>query len=158
MEADIDATRETTIEAVYREHGARMWRALRLATGSPDVASEALAEAFAQLIARGPGVRDPVAWVWRAGFKLAAGEMQRRGRSVELSDELPADAPESLVDLDRALLMLTRHQRTAVVLADYAGWSHGEIASILGSTPGAVAVHVHRARRKLKSLLEEHDV
>ncbi|MEX0985465.1 MAG: sigma factor-like helix-turn-helix DNA-binding protein [Actinomycetota bacterium] len=155
--ADIDVERGEIIEAVYREHGPRLWRALRLATGNPDVASEAVAEAFAQLIGRGEAVRDPEAWVWRAGFRLAMGEMRRASKALPLPDELPRDAPEPLVDLERALRVLTAHQRTAVVLANYAGWSHREIAEVLDSTSAAVAVHVHRARRRLRTLLEEHD-
>lgn len=161
QDADVGANIETdhhaAIEAVFRVHGPRLWRALRLATGSRDTASEAVAEAFAQLIARGAAVRDPGAWVWRAAFKVAAGEMQRGRRYVQLTEDLPQDAPEPLVDLERALRALTVHQRTAVVLADYAGWSHLEIAGILHSTPAAVAVHVRRARRRLRTSLEEHD-
>ena len=45
-----------------------------------DIASEALSEAFAQLIARGAAVHDPASWVWRSAFRIARGEMQRRGR------------------------------------------------------------------------------
>jgi RNA polymerase sigma-70 factor (ECF subfamily) len=156
--ANIETDRHAAIEAIYREHGDRLWRALRLATASEDVASEVLAEAFAQLIARGVAIRDPGAWVWRSAFKIAAGEMQRRGRHDPLPQELPVESPELLVDLERALRTLSPHQRTAVILAEYAGWSHMEIARTLHSTPAAVGVHVHRARRRLRALLEVRDV
>jgi RNA polymerase sigma-70 factor (ECF subfamily) len=154
---ETETERHAAIESLFRTQSPKLWRALRLATGSPDVASEAVADAFAQLIARGSAVRDPAAWVWRAGFKIAKGELQRRSRAVQLPENLPRDAPEPLVDLEVALRALTTHQRTAVVLADYAGWSHAEIAEILGSTSAAVAVHVHRARRRLRAMLEEDD-
>jgi RNA polymerase sigma factor (sigma-70 family) len=65
--------------------------------------------------------------------------------------------PEPFVDLWRALATLPAKQRASVVLADYAGWSHREIAAALGSTVSAVGVHVHRARRRLRELLEDHD-
>ena len=148
---------QTAVEAVFREQGDRMWRTLRLATGNSDVASEAVAEAFAQLIARGSDIRDPAAWAWRSAFSIAAGEMKRRGRDRPLPEDLPARAPELLVDLERALRTLSHHQRVSILLADYAGWSHSEIARIIHSTPAAVAVHVHRARRRLKGILEVHD-
>jgi DNA-directed RNA polymerase specialized sigma24 family protein len=48
-------------------------------------------------------------------------------------------------------------QRASLVLADYAGWSHREIARALGSTVSAVGVHVHRARKRLRDLLEDDD-
>jgi DNA-directed RNA polymerase specialized sigma24 family protein len=74
-----------------------------------------------------------------------------------LSGEPAITDPEPLVDVLRALAELTMHQRTAVVLADYAGYPHAEIAKILGSTTAAVAVHVYRGRRRLRSLLEVND-
>lgn len=150
MGTDIDAERRAAVEAVYREHEGKLWRALHLSFGSAEIASEAVAEAFAQLLGRGTAVHDPAAWVWRAAFKIAAGEMQRT-KMLPLPDELPAGSPDSLVDLERALGALTRHQRIAVVLADYAGWSHRDIADAIGSTSAAVAVHIHRARRHLRS-------
>jgi RNA polymerase sigma-70 factor, ECF subfamily len=157
VEASIEAGQRTAIETVYRQQGDRLWRALRLAMGSSDVATDAVAEAFAQLIARGPDVRDPVGWVWKAAFRIAAGEMKRRVRDAALAEDLPIDAPEPLVDLERGLRELTPHQRAAVVLAEYAGWTHAEIARALRSTPAAVAVHVHRARKRLRVLMEERD-
>jgi RNA polymerase sigma-70 factor, ECF subfamily len=157
VEVEIETDHRAALEAVYLEHGDRLWRALVLATGSGDIAAEAVAETFAQLIARGPAVKDPAAWIWRSAFRIATGEMQRRRRLDPLPDELPFDAPEPLIDLNRALRTLTAHQRTAVVLADYAGWGHADIARFMGSTPAAVAVHVHRARRRLRALLEVDD-
>ena len=72
-------------------------------------------------------------------------------------DEPPVEMPEPLVDLWRALGRLPATQRASVVLADYAGWSHREIAAALGSTVSAVGVHVHRARRRLRELLGGSD-
>lgn len=121
------------------------------------MADDAVAEAFAQALARGDELRDPLAWIWRAAFRIAAGELKARSMIGEL-DVDPADtAPEPVADLIRALRALTPHQRAAVVLADYAGYSHREIAEILGSSVSAVGVHVHRARRRLRRLLEVDD-
>jgi RNA polymerase sigma-70 factor (ECF subfamily) len=145
------------LEGIYREHGPRLWRALLLATGDPEVASDALAEAFAQALRRDSDLRDPAAWVWRAGFRIAAGEMKTRNRVEAMSVDVVQEMPESFLDLWAALRRLTPHQRTAVVLADYAGWSHREIARAMGSTASAVGVHAHRARRRLRELLEDRD-
>jgi DNA-directed RNA polymerase specialized sigma24 family protein len=145
------------IERTFRDHQARLWKSLVLATGSADVASEAVSEAFAQAIARGEAIRDPAAWVWTAAFKIAKGELARLGSEGPFTGEFAIADPEPLVDVLRALAELTVHQRTAVVLADYVGYRHAEIAKILGSTTAAVAVHVHRGRRRLRSLLEVND-
>jgi len=43
------------------------------------------------------------------------------------------------------------------VLHDYAGYPASEIASIIGSTAPAVFVHLSRARKRLRTLLEVDD-
>jgi RNA polymerase sigma-70 factor, ECF subfamily len=163
MEADVERDlaeperAEQRLERVYREDGARLWRAVLLASGNREVADDAVAEAFAQALRRGPAIRDPAAWVWRAAFRLAAGELKERGRMETFEEEPMSGLPEPFVDLWRALARLPMRQRASVVLADYAGWSHREIAKALGSSVSAVGVHVHRARKRLRDLLEDDD-
>ena len=145
------------VEEVFVDQHARLWRSVVLWSGSTDVASDAVAEAFAQLLARGDAVRDPAAWVWKAAFRIAAGELARARRTPAV--EVAPDAPdvEGLIDVVNALRHLSERQRAAVVLADFAGYPHADIARILGSSTSAVGVHVHRGRRKLRSLLEVND-
>ena len=149
------------IEQLYRDQGVRLWRALVLTTASPDIADDALAEAFAQALRRGDHLRNPAAWVWRAAFNIAAGEMKERRKAipldvgVEVAAVVPDVSPERLIDLVRALARLTHRQRVAVVLADYAGWSHRQIAGVIGASVATVGVHVHRARGRLRELLQE---
>ena len=147
----------TAIEHVFRDQHARLWRSLVLWSGDPEVASDAVAEAFAQVLARGDQVRDPTAWVWRAAFKIASGELATQRSTGTMIEEPSVPEAENLVDLIRALARLPSKQRASVVLADYAGYPHSEIARILGSSTSAVGVHVHRARRKLRTLLEAND-
>lgn len=146
---------ERLFESVFRKEAPRLWRSLLLATGSREVAEDAVAEAFAQALRRGESLRDPAACIWRVAFRLARGEMQRQSTLTELSDDLAHEMSDSLIDVFRALAKLTPHQRTAVVLADYAGHSHREIARVLGSTVSAVGVHLHRGRKRLRELLED---
>lgn len=153
-ERDREARR--AIERVYRDDGARMWRAVWLATGDPEVASDAVAEAFAQALRRGGKLRDPARWVWRAAFKIASGEMQDRRRLTTLVDSA-YEMPEPLIDLTRALSRLTPHQRAAFVLSEYGGYGYLEIAQMLSSSVSAVGVHIFRARRRLRELLEDAD-
>jgi RNA polymerase sigma factor (sigma-70 family) len=152
-----DQSAEDRLEHVYREHADRLWRAVLLVSGSREVADDAVAEAFAQALRRGRALRDPAAWVWRVAFRIAAGELKERGRTETFAEEPTTGMPESFLDLWRALARLPAKQRATVVLADYAGWSHREIAKAVGSTVSAVGVHVYRARRRLRDLLEEED-
>jgi RNA polymerase sigma-70 factor, ECF subfamily len=173
MEADVDrgpasgvpsGSVERDIETLYRDQGMRLWRALVLTTASPDVADDAVAEAFAQALRRGGQLRNPAAWVWRAAFNIATGEMKEARKVIpleagaELAAVVPDVSPERLIDLVQALARLTHRQRVAVVLADYAGWSHRQIAGVLDSSVATVGVHVHRARGRLRQvLLEDRD-
>lgn len=165
VEADVDRDQsgptggevEQKLESVYREHGARLWRSVLLACGSGEVADDAVAEAFAQALRRGRALRDPAAWVWRAAFRIAAGELKDRGRMRTFQADPVIGMPDPFIDLWRALAQLPMKQRASVVLADYAGWSHREIADALGSSVSAVGVHVHRARKRLRDLLGDED-
>jgi RNA polymerase sigma-70 factor, ECF subfamily len=145
---------ETALEALFRQEASRLWRSLFLSTGDGEVAGDAVAEAFAQALGRGDELRDPRAWVWRVAFRIASAEMGTRRRADPPGDvEGAYEMPESLVDLVRALQRLTAHQRASIVLHGYAGYSHREVAALIGSTPAAVAVHIHRARRRLRTML-----
>ena len=150
-------TPQIDFDSLYRAHGDRLWRSLLLHTGSPEVASDATAEAFAQAIRRGGALRDPAAWVWKAAFRIAAGEMKRQGMSVPLAEGDGPEELEPIIDLVRSLGRLTPHQRAAITLHYYAGYSHREIARIIGSTTAAVGVHVHRAKQRLRQELEDSD-
>jgi RNA polymerase sigma factor (sigma-70 family) len=131
------------------------------------VANEAVSEAFAQALRRGDAIVAPASWVWTAAFRIAAGELQRRRRE-QSSVALPEDASrvaagtvapsatetsDAALDLSRALQRLSERQRAAVVLHYYGGYRLTEVARIVGSTPGAIAVHLHRARSRLRDLI-----
>lgn len=150
------STERSEIELLYRSDGARIERSLVGAFGSREIAAEATAEAFAQLIRRGSAVRSPGAWVWRSAFAIARGlAAQTSPESIEVKDVGVLDA-EYPVDLLAALAELTVLQRQAVVLHHYAGFRLSEIAEITGSSPGALKVHLSRARRKLRKKLGAH--
>ncbi len=143
------------IEAIYREDGDRLWWAVLAWAGDQEVASDAVAEAYVQALGRGAELRDPGAWIWRVAFRVAAGELQRRRRTVPLVDGA-YEMPEP-VELFTALAKLSDRQRAAVVLHHYAGYRLREIAGILGTQKATVGVHLTRGRRRLQQILEEED-
>jgi RNA polymerase sigma factor (sigma-70 family) len=147
---------EGAVERSYRSQSEKLWRSLLLFAGDGEVASDAVAEAFAQALRRGDGIRDVDRWVWRVAFTLARGELQRRGRTVPLPD-IPLEMPESTIDLVRALGRLSSKQRGAVILRLYAGYSAEEAARILGTSASAVGTHLERARKRLRRELNETD-
>jgi DNA-directed RNA polymerase specialized sigma24 family protein len=163
-EAPAGPTWAEAVRDTYVEVRAPMWRSLVAWSGSPDVADEAVAEAFAQLLRRGPEVRDPKAWAWRAAYKLAAGDLQRRrrreGPGDDVLDLLPGAVdrlPDDALDLVRALAVLSDQQRECIALVDVAGHTAPSAAAVLGTSAATVRVQLMRARRRLRALLAEHD-
>ncbi len=148
-----------SIEVVYRRDSARLWRAVYAFAGDAEIASEAVAGAYAQAIRRGGVVRDPAAWIWRAAFRIAGGALKdRRTRG----DRLP-DAPEHVdryedADLRAALRRLPDAQRAAIILYYYADLPVRDIADRLGSNQLAVRANLSRGRKRLHELLgDRHD-
>jgi RNA polymerase sigma-70 factor (ECF subfamily) len=149
-----DADTESGLEPVYRDHGARLWRAVFAFCGDRQIADDAVAEAFAQALRRGPKLREPLAWIWRVAFRVAAGELKdRRTHHAALIDE-PYEMPEPAWEIMRALARLSPMQRASVLLHHYGGYPAKDIAVILGSTATAVRVHLSAGRRRLREALE----
>jgi RNA polymerase sigma-70 factor (ECF subfamily) len=142
------------VESVYRQDGDRLWRALYAFAGNTEVASDAVAEAFAQALRRGSAIKDVRAWVWRSAFRLAAGDLKRQ--SSLSRGPLPEGAfQDSHADgqLLAALQNLTPQQRAVIVLHYYADCPVSEISRRTGINPLAVRAHLSRGRKHLRVLL-----
>lgn len=141
----------------------RMWQTLLAHTRNPDIAADAVAEAFAQGLRRGVAVRDPAAWAWRSAFRIANGMLadhRRTGtsggdgqalRSLVDFGALPDDAVALLDALDR----LPVGDRQLIVLALVGGLGSDEIGALTGARPGTVRVRLHRARGRLRAALAD---
>jgi len=155
------ALRTDGVREAYETQHVRLWRAVAVWSGSSEVADEALAETFAQLLRRGDAVEDPVAWAWRSAFRIAAAELQRWRADAhhEVGEvSLPAGQSELVIDLMRALQHLSDQQRACVVLCDLLGYSAEEAGDLLHTSAAAVRVQRMRARRRLRARLEVNDV
>lgn len=143
-----------SVEALYRADAERLWRAVYAYASDPDIASESVAEAYAQALRRGTAVRDPAAWTWRAAFRIAAGALKAR-RAADRVPEGPADHLDRYADPDlvAALRQLPEAQRAAVILFYYADLPVRDIATRLGSNQIAVRANLSRGRRRLQQLL-----
>jgi RNA polymerase sigma-70 factor (ECF subfamily) len=148
------AERES-IEQVYRDLGDRLWRALLGFTGDPDVASDALAEALAQALARDGDIRSPADWVWTSAFRIARGLLKDRGRAPPVASEAHYELADSVRDVVQALAQLPERQRLAIVLHDYGDRATAEVADMLGITTATVYVHLSQGRKRLRKLLED---
>jgi RNA polymerase sigma-70 factor, ECF subfamily len=148
------------LEQVYREVGPDVWKAIYAFAGaSREVADEAVAEAFAQAARRVDAIRDLRPWIYRAAFRIAAGELQRL-RVTSAIGPRPSrteDDPANHVELKELLRLISRSEREAFVLRELLGLSTRETASIMGTSPVAVRVHIHGARKRLRALYHQED-
>ncbi|MEP6491340.1 MAG: RNA polymerase sigma factor [bacterium] len=98
-----------------------------------------------------------VAWLTSIAARTTYALLSRRnGRETPLHDDVPeprAHAPESGIDLERALAALPDHQRVVVVLHDVEGFTHDEIAAHLGMATGTSRATLSRARQALRQAL-----
>lgn len=118
-----------------------------------DVAQESLARAYLQW-ARISDYRQ--AWVARVAGNLAIDQIRRNKRSTP--EERPLDAEVLMIerlDLQRALLRLTKRQRDAVVLRYIADLSEADVAALLGCSPGTVKSHLNRGTSRLRLILND---
>ncbi|HEY3935283.1 MAG TPA: RNA polymerase sigma factor [Gemmatimonadales bacterium] len=104
-------------------------------------------------------------WLFRiAGNLLKDRYRQQKGRAfVPIDDHDIADhsdpagefaADEAERRLESGLQRLPRLQREVFLLRVQQGLEYREIATAVGSTPGAARVHYHHAVKRLKELLE----
>jgi DNA-directed RNA polymerase specialized sigma24 family protein len=108
------------VERVYREQGPRMVRTLFAYARDMEIAEDAVAEAFAQVIRRGDEVRDVAAWVWRSSFRIANGELaKRRSRSSAQAREGRYEMGENAAEVFDAVGTLSPKQRAAILLHHY---------------------------------------
>ncbi len=146
--------------------------AMRL-TGDHDLAADVTQEALLRAwrgIGSFRGDARFSSWLYRITVNVAWTSLNRRRRTrhapLELVDNLAAppssfENPELALEaanlrgrLREALLVLPRRSRVVVVLYDIYGWSHSQIADALGISVSASKVRLHRARKRLRVLLE----
>ena len=144
------------VEAVFRSVHQRLWRSLLLFTGDAELSSDAVAEAFAQVLRRGDAVDDVEAWVWRSAFRIAGGLASARSSSTELG---PIDGTTpltgSLVEFLGLLDELSPQQRACVALRYVGGYTSPEIGELLGTSASTVRVHLNRAHAALRHSITE---
>ena len=109
-------------------------------------------------------------WIYRITVNVAWTQLSRRKRTQESPLEVVENVaaplssfenPELALEsanlrgrLRRALLRLPQRSRVVVVLCDVYDWSHAQIAESLGISVSASKVRLHRARKRLRTILE----
>ncbi len=87
-------------EQLFRQAAPGLWRTIfAYSGGRAAVADDAVAEAFARALERAGQIREPVPWLYRTAFRIAAEDLRRKEpevgpeRSVEAVAGLEALVP-----------------------------------------------------------------
>jgi len=148
---------------LVRRHQRRVFRLAGRFFRRPEDVEEAAQETFLAAWSRlgTYKARAPFEhWLTRVCLNCCYGRL-RKERRVELPLEpgpepaSRAPAPEAGLEVERLLATLGAEDRFILLLLDGEGWSVAEIAERLGWTRVNVKVRAHRARKKLRRLLEE---
>jgi len=99
-------------------------------------------------------------WLTRVCLNCCYGKL-RKSKNVEQPLGAEQDTlrgaspdPDAALEVERLLRQLSPQDRFVLLLLDGEGWSVAEIADRLGWTKVNVKVRAHRARKKLRQLLE----
>jgi RNA polymerase sigma-70 factor (ECF subfamily) len=154
-----DATVEESVDALFRAHYGRLVRALTLACGSREAATDAVQEAFVKAHLHWRRIRrydDPVGWIRRVAVNRLRDDHRRERRKRTAIDRLAAQQRDDLVqwsdgaDAATMLADLPKQQRLSIALFYVDGMSVAEVAATLGLSEGAVKYHLHEGRERLK--------
>jgi RNA polymerase sigma-70 factor, ECF subfamily len=133
-------------------------RTLGRTDGAEDAAQETLIRAWRHADTCRDAVR-PEPWLRSIARREALRLLDRSRSDAELRDDVhaddsPLDRIATDVDLRRAVAALTLPEREVVVRHYWHGQRCEEIARALDCPPGTVKVRLHRARNKLRSILD----
>jgi RNA polymerase sigma factor (sigma-70 family) len=148
------------LERIYTERYHRLLRVAEAIVGDPDLAHDAVQEAFARALRsrgsfRGDGSLE--GWVWRTVVNTALNAHRDRPAELPLDEPRQAhsngDAPDEHVRAHVAAL--PERQRLVLFLRYYADLDYAAIAQALGISPGTVGATLNQAQRALQRRLEE---
>jgi RNA polymerase sigma-70 factor, ECF subfamily len=170
------------LSRVLVDQGDRLYALALRVTRDPDLAADAVQEAFVTALERAADFRGEASlgtWLHRIVYNKSIDLLRKRGKESALPDEesivlgpdddllsrspswsRPPDeillGSETVAALERAVGELTPMQRVVFEMREVEGRTTDEVAEILEIPPGTVRVHLHRARMRLRALLSEH--
>jgi RNA polymerase sigma-70 factor (ECF subfamily) len=160
------------LDALVERYSPRVNRLASQLMGDLEEARDAAQESLVKVCTRLKQFRGEAqfaTWLHRLVVNTCRDRMAfqrvRRAEPLELDEHAVSDDPDPssvavLTDLRRdladALSRLSADQRIAVVLRDSFGLSYKEISRVARMPVGTAKCYVHRARARLRTLLEEY--
>lgn len=159
------------LRQLYELYGKEIYLYLYSLCHSHSIAEDLRQETFVKAILSLPeNHANTRAWFYMVARNLCFSYMKKEKRLLPLEDEagklwLSDDKPDALELIIReehiralyqALAKLTQPKREVLTLQYFGGLSQREIAAVLGLSPENVRVLSYRAKRDLKSYMEEN--
>ncbi len=150
---------------IFRRHRDRMWAVALRTTRDPDMAADAVQEAFIAAFRRADSFRgdaEVTTWLHRIVVNSCLDRLRRVKPVVGLPDADHGDVADRhdhhhsvdvRLDIQRALGQLPEGQRMALVLVDMHGLSITETARILNVAEGTIKSRCARGRAAMVPLL-----
>jgi len=151
-------------EQIFREHSQFVYRTAYSVTGNHADAEDVLQAIFVKLLQREMPPRfrtEPRAYLYRWAINQALNSVRSR-KKQNLTDEvdrLEAPVPNAAADeaiqrnLTAAIAQLKPRTVEILVLRYGHNYSDAQIAKMLGTSRGTIAVTLYRARARLKRLM-----
>lgn len=148
-------------EGLYRIHVGRVFALCVRLVKDRDMAEDLTQEAFVQAWRKLSSFRGDSAfgsWLYRIATNTALSYLRTQKtfmQSLEETDvELPyRESQGEQLDLEQAIADLPEGARAVFVLYSVEGYTHQEIASLLGMATGSSKAQLHRARQLLQTSL-----
>ena len=145
-------------ERIFQEHHRLVYRAAYRITGNAEDAEDVLQTLFLRLLRRERPLdlqENPKGYLHRAAVNIALDVIKLRKRNVPpdesiAMDQRTSEATETQQLLLTALAGLSPKLAEMFVLKYVEGYDNREIAKLVGTSRGAVAVMLFRARARLK--------
>lgn len=160
LAGDRSAARE-----LYDTHAPRVHRLCYRLTGDQDLAEECTQDTFVQAFRHLDRFRGDSAlssWLHRVAVRATLTSLRRRRRwqeretTLARAEGVPARQeadPDLKSRLARAIDELPEKLRVVVILHDVEGYTHGEIAAMLGAPEGTCKTRLMHARNRLRKEL-----
>jgi RNA polymerase sigma factor (sigma-70 family) len=162
----VGETLDQDFEELFRQHHQLVCRAAYSITGRAEDAEDILQMLFVKLMQRGlpPGFqKNPKGYLYRAAVNASLDLIQARNRRSVVEAESPLSLEDSansdqrenphLDRLRRALTKLKPRSVEILILHYKFDYTDAEIAKMLGTSRGVVAINLYRSRARLKKLL-----
>jgi RNA polymerase sigma-70 factor (ECF subfamily) len=152
---------EDAFRALYRAHTAALYAlALRLTGGDRGEAEDLVQESWVRALTALRTFRAQSAlrsWLCGVLVNVRRGRIRADWRIVDAPDVEPLANPtggDDAIDLERAIAAPPEGARDVYVLHDVHGYTHQEIADLLGIVEGTSKSQLNRARHLLRSSLQ----